>query len=68
VGLPITEPDVSNLRPLIESIDYESLLGNLATYREKLSLRKNVPRLVSLYRAVAPSVGPLPDRNDADAS
>ncbi|HEY5564374.1 MAG TPA: hypothetical protein VIL33_02205, partial [Rhodothermia bacterium] len=64
VGLAISASDIADLRRLIEATDYAALLRDVAIYRERLSLRKNLPRLVDFYRSLAPSAGFSPKRSD----
>jgi hypothetical protein len=52
-GLSIEKNDLDNLASFVKQTDYNKLLENLIAGREKLSLRKQIPRMVRFYDQIA---------------
>jgi hypothetical protein len=54
-AISIEKNDIYNLRQIIESLNYEKVLADLLINRPKLSLSKNIYRLVEFYHKIIQS-------------
>ena len=57
-GIAIQADDIRRIREIIEGVDYEGLVAALIANREKISLKKHIPRLVQFYQQFLPTLSP----------
>jgi hypothetical protein len=51
-GIAIQADDIATIRQKVEGIDYEKLIASLIEQREKISLKRHIPRLIAFYEGV----------------
>ena len=52
IGIVINRSDLKNLRQKIVAVDYLNIQNNVKTVREKLSMNKNLPRLLAFLERI----------------
>ncbi len=51
-GVTIKENDLNNIKEVIATLDYPTLVSNLIKNREAISLKAHIPRLINFYNNV----------------